>query len=74
MTRTSERSGARAVSLSIALLAAPFGIAGSIHGYANENERDDNQQRCDNDVHAIGYTRREGMDRAHANLKSRPET
>jgi len=39
-----ERARKRAceVSLSIARLAAPFGIASSVHGYADKDECDDN--------------------------------
>ena len=35
-------------------LAAPFGIASSVYGYAYEDECDDNQQRSDDDFH--GYS------------------
>jgi hypothetical protein len=38
-------------SRSIARLAAPFGIAGGVHGYADKDERDNNHQRSNNDLH-----------------------
>ena len=41
MTRARKRA-ALSASLSIAWLAAPFGITGRVHGYADEKERDNN--------------------------------
>jgi len=41
-SRKAARSAAQKASLSTALLAAPFGIASCVHGYADKDECDDN--------------------------------
>jgi hypothetical protein len=38
------------VSLYIALLAAPFGLARCVDGYANEGESDHDQQDCNDGI------------------------
>ena len=53
MTRTSERAERRLRSdAALRRLAGPFGIPGRVDGYADKDKRDDNQQRCDNDLHS----------------------
>lgn len=51
MRSTAEVCGAPGTT---AKLAAPFGTTGSVHGNSYEDERDDDKQHSDDDVH--GYS------------------